>query len=462
MLKQSSLALALLALTACGDDDHSSPEPDSGHTDAGRDGSTQTPDTGTNPQADAGAQTDSGNPDAGQPVACDATNAPTLPSLALQAVPGVGSLNKLVDAEQPKGTSDWYLVQQTGTVRILRDGKLVTGNFVDVTSQVSLVDDGDERGLLGIAFPPDFVQSGLFYIALTATKGDAAARDSVYEYQRSEDGTSSTPTGKTIIQLPPSASNHNGGNLQFGPDGLLYFGAGDGGGSCNSDEPGTPQDPKSPFGKIHRFDPKVAAPYAAAGNPFDGSNGLATVLHYGLRNPFRFGFDRNSGDLFIGDVGQDTAEEVDFAAAGSKALNFGWPLHEGDHDGTCRDNKTALNPGSVYTKPIIDLQQNVGPWSDYVSVIGGVVYRGSAIPTLQGVYLFGDYQGTRMGALRQCGSQTSPATRIAKNKDPNQPNQPGFSRPEGFNLLTAVLEDNAGELYFVVNRSSLWKVVPGT
>jgi glucose/arabinose dehydrogenase len=479
MLKHCPLALALLALAACGDDKKPAvADPNDGDdageetvVDAARPDSSRPLDAAAPPR-DAGEPSepgdsstppgDTGTPDSGQPpIPCDASKAPTLPALKLEAVPGVGTLEKLVDAEQPKGSSDWYLVQQTGTVRVLRNGALLPGNFVDVSSQISLVLEGDERGLLGIAFPPDYAASGLFYIAMTGTRGAAPGQDSVYEYKRSQDGASSAPTGKTIIQLPSSESNHNGGNLQFGPDGFLYFGSGDGGGGCNSGKPGTPQDPKSPFGKILRFDPSAAAPYAAEGNPYDGTNGLTTVLHYGLRNPFRFGFDRVKGDLYIGDVGQDAYEEVSFAPAASKALNFGWPIYEGDHEAPCPRDNTVLNPGSTYTKPIVDLPQNTGMWADYVSVIGGVVYRGNAIPALQGVYLFGDYQGARMGAIYQCEGQTSPATRIAKNRNPNDPSQPGFSAPTNFNLLTAIVEDDAGELYFVANRTSLWKVVPG-
>jgi glucose/arabinose dehydrogenase len=480
MQKHASLGLALLAFAACSDDKpDSKPEDkdDAGEEtspmDAARpDGSRPADDARTDSQAnvqdDGGAPADSGTPDSGPPpVTCDASKAPTLPALALEAVAGVPTLSRLVDAEQPKDTSDWYLVQQAGTVRILRDGVLLAGNFVDVRDQITLGDDGDERGLLGIAFPPDYAQSGIFYIAVSATKGanNVAGRDTVYEYMRSSDGLTSTPTGKVIIQLPPSAQNHNGGNLQFGPDGFLYFGSGDGGGGCNSDEPGSPQDPTSPFGKVHRFDPKAAAPYAAAGNPYNGTNGLATVLHYGLRNPFRFGFDRVKGDLYIGDVGQDAYEEVSYAAAGAKALNFGWPVFEGDHDAPCPFDNTPLNPGSTHTKPIVDLPQNTGIWGDYVSVIGGVVYRGTAIPALQGAYLFGDYTGARMGLIYQCGDQTSPAAVLLKKRNPNQPNVAGFQLPSGVNdfaQLTAITEDNAGELYFVANRNSLWKVVPGT
>lgn len=479
------IAAALFATTACSDDNGGG---GGGRDDAGggapgdldasrldaaeaavggsglRDGGPPIAADGSPGSSDSGFEsTDGGIPDSGQTV-CDTGAKPAIPALRLEVVAGAESINRLVDAEQPKGTADWYLVQQSGTVRVLRNGALLAGNFVDVTSEVTVSADGDERGLLGIAFPPDFTSTGKFYVAVTPTKGADANRDSVYEYQRSPDGLSSTRT-KQIVKLDSSDSNHNGGNLQFGPDGFLYFGTGDGGGGCNSNMPGVPQSTGSQFGKILRFDPNAVAPFAAAGNPFSGSTGDPTVSHYGFRNPFRFGFDRATGDLYVGDVGQDAFEEIDYAPAGSTGLNFGWPVYEGDHPAPCNMSpKVPLNPGSVYSKPIVDLPQNTGLWGDYVSAIGGLVYRGTAIPALRGVYLFGDYQGERMGALYQCGSQTSPVTPIGKNKDPNQPAQAGFTPPPGaarFGFLTAIVDDNAGEIYFVVNRNTLWKVVAG-
>ncbi|WP_437302861.1 PQQ-dependent sugar dehydrogenase [Sorangium sp. So ce388] len=429
-------------------------------------GTTTGPGAGTGggaaPAGTGGSTADVGS-GGGEPTACDATVAPDVGKIAL--APVVTGVDRLVYAAQPKGSSDWYLVLQTGKIRVFTGGALRDGNFLDVSSQIQLSTGAfdDERGLLSIAFPPDYATSGKFYVMMTATTGANMNRDTVYEYQRSADPyvANATPT-KTIVQLDSSAVNHNGGHLLFGPDGMLYVGTGDGGGGCNDNKPGAPQDTGTLFGKILRLDPNAAAPHAASGNPFDGNG--ARVWHYGLRNPYRFSFDRLTKDLYIGDVGQDSYEEVDYVPAGMSGMNFGWAAYEGDHADTC--NGRTLREGSTYTKPIFDADRRrsaTGPFRDWVSVIGGYVYRGAALPQLRGVYLFGDYTGERMAALVQCGAQTSPVTQILKNRDPNAPNAPAFTRQGSlptFEDLTAIVEDNDGELYFVANRNSLVKLVP--
>jgi len=472
--------LAACGLAACGndptkrgacDDGSCSPEEDSGRdafvpaSDAGHRDAQSASDAAR--AGDAAPLVDAGLADAG-PAACDASVPPTLPSLALTTV--VAGRDRLVFAAQPRGSSDWYLVHQKGRIDVLSGGAVRGDAFLDLSALVNQgLDANDERGLLGLAFAPDYATSGKFYVALTPNRDGQSElnRDLVLEYERS--GTdpyrADLATRKTILALEPSAGNHNGGNLLFGPDGMLYVGSGDGGGSCNSDKPGTPQDPSSLFGKILRLDPNGAEPYAAAGNPFSGASGDARVLHYGVRNPFRFGFDSLTGDFYFGDVGQDSYEEVSFAPAGAKGLNFGWAASEGNASGTCSNR--ALRPGSTETKPILSIDRpkagaQDGPFRDYVSIIGGHVYRGSAIPALRGVYLFGDYTGRRMGALRQCEGRTSPPAVLRKARDPNT-TEPYFTLPMGatFVELTAILEDEAHELYMVVNRSSLLKVVPG-
>ena len=398
------------------------------------------------------------------PVACDATAAPDVGKLGLQVVPGATGLSKLVTAAQPPGSSDWYFLEQAGTLRVLTGGALKPTPFLDLSSMISLMPGGlvdDERGLLGMAFAPDYATSGIFYVMFTPSTN----RDTVLEFKRSSADpyvADPTPT-KMLLQLPMSAFNHDGGNIIFGPDGMLYIGTGDGGGGCNDNQPGAPQDTKKQFGKILRLDPKAPAPYGAADNPFaDGSAGDPLVLHYGLRNPYKFAFDKATGDLYIGDVGQDSYEEVDFAPSGAKKLNFGWPAIEGTHMGTCAGKTLAA--GAMATAPIFEADRRAGqtgPYSDWTSVMGGQVYRGSALPQLQGVYLFGDYRGRRMIALRQCGSTTSPLTPILKKKDPNQ-NIAAFVSVGGAPALadlTAIIADNDGEIYLVADRSTLLKVV---
>lgn len=454
---------------------------DGGRANSGRDASNTQPNRdagGTQPSPGKDAGGGDGQPDAGKepppgPTACDATKAPSIPPLALEPV--VTGLSKLTYAAQPPGSSDWYLLEQGGKVRVFKDGALLPDAFLDFGNEITALMAGfganevgaDERGLLGIAFAPDYESSGSFYVMLTPTAGSAAGRDSVREYKRSAaDPYKADPMWtKQLVQLPSSAFNHNGGHLTVGPDGMLYVGTGDGGGSCNSDKPGASQDSGSLFGKILRLDPKAAGPeYGAAGNPFASA---PAVLHIGLRNPYRFAFDRETGDLYIGDVGQDALEELSFAAKGSKGLNFGWPAFEGKTatSQTCRPRNGNLQSGTTHTASIFDADRRVrtGPYGDWISVIGGSAYRGKAIPGLRGTVIFGDYKGRRMVALQQCGDKTSPTVDILKNADPNQPNAAGFSRASGqpaFGDLTAIVEDNDGEIYFVANRDRLLKVVP--
>lgn len=410
-------------------------------------------------RADGGA--DAGKP----PTACSPSAAPTIPSLGLRRV--FSGLDRLVFAAQPKGTNDWYLVRQSGQIMVSKDGAPPSSTpFLDVSSQISLDDLGNEFGLLGLAFPPDYATSGKLYVTLTPSGGDPNEwEDQVIEYQRSTaDPYRVDPASKRVLlSLERSSANHNGGHVLFGPDGKLYVGTGDGGGSCNDDKRGAPQDKSSLFGKILRLDPALPPPHAAAGNPFSGANGDARVLHYGLRNPYRFNFDFETGQLYIGDVGQNTAEEIDVALSGVQGLNFGWPAHEGKASGTC-SGSSPLAAGSEHTPPILDANRKDDPpgkFSDYLSIIAGPVYHGAAIPSLQGAFIFGDYEGDRMGVLRQCGAQTSPVAIIRKRKDANS-GEAGFAAPQGgaFARLTAIVEDSAGELYFVANQDSLLKVEP--
>jgi glucose/arabinose dehydrogenase len=420
----------------------------------------------------AGGNTDGGaaggGGDGGQQVSCG--SAPTVGQLKLEAV--VSGVSRLVYAAQPPGSSDWWLVQQSGQIRILPAGATAPSAtaLLDVTTGpdaaggISFARAEDERGLLGLAFAPDFNTSGLFYVMLTTTSGGQANRDQVRQYKK--EGSTATYQA-TLVTLPASESNHNGGNIVIGPDNMLYVGTGDGGGSCNSSKPGTPQlisaSEDALFGKILRLDPSKAPGYAATGNPFPDS---PLVWHYGLRNPFRFGFDRSTGDLYIGDVGQGAYEDVEFAKSGVSGLNFGWAAYEGNAM-TCGGR--TLRAGSMETDPIFaaDRRQRgcSGPFCDWVSVIGGVVYRGPALPHLRGMYIFGDYQGARMAALRQCDTTTSPVTVLRKECDPALPQEACFTGTE-FTLLTAIVEDNSGELYLVTgvtdaDGGKLLKVVAG-
>lgn len=368
-----------------------------------------------------------GNRDAGT-VSC--TKAPSFASAKLEQV--VGGLNQLVYAAQPPGSSDWYLVEQGGTIRLFSGGQLRAGNVLDLRSEVgSPKDGGDERGLLGLAFPPDFDTSKLFYVMLTPRNGDIGNHDLVREYRRTDSGASLV---RTLLDLGESPENHNGGNVIFGPDNLLYIGTGDSGEGCGG--MGLPQMLDSRFGKILRIDPKQANPSPA-------------VVHYGLRNPFRFSFDRVSGDLFIGDVGEDRFEEIDIAPAGSSLLNFGWPAFEANVPMDCN---VPLRAGSTHTKPVLDFGRRdngcTGQLCDWASIIGGVVYRGSALPQLYGAYIFADFGEEYVASFFHC----SPTMRSATGT---------VSRTTlGFSLVSGFVEDSDAELYFVADREKLMKLVP--
>lgn len=430
---------------------------------------------------DAGAP-DSGAPDTGAPIQvdagrppCNASSAPAVGKLGLQTVVSDGSLSNLTDAVQAPGSKDWYLVQQTGIVRIFREGLLLPTPFLDLSAEFALVpgNDFEDRGLLSLAFAPDYATSGLVYADFTPNKGPQVDVDMLLELKRSASNplqvdpssrrtllaTDGTRRGSTLN----TDNIHNGGRVTFGPDGKLYLAMGDGGGLfCSAVEPEQSQNVGSVFGKLLRLDLTQPAPYGALDNPF-ASDGDPRVWQYGTRNPYRFTFDRATGDLYFADVGQDTFEEVDFAPAGTKGLNFGWNAYEGESDQTCR---LPLRAGSTHTKPVFTVDRSpdaTGPFADYNAIIGGIVYRGKALSGVQGAYVFGANRGARLGALTQCGNVTSPVTPITKQCDPNTPDEACLRRLDNgpvFNDLRAIVEDHDGEMYVIANGDSLLKVVP--
>jgi glucose/arabinose dehydrogenase len=293
------------------------------------------------------------------------------------------------------GDARLFIVEQVGRIRILDGSALRPTPFLDVSARISV---GGERGLLGLAFHPGYAANGRFFIFYTQSDGDLQ----VSEFRRSSgdasraDATSERP----ILRIEHSANtNHNGGMLAFGPDGLLYVATGDGGGGGDPLHSG--QDIGSRLGKLLRLDvdtPSPSIPYEApAGNPFVGKPGDDLIWSYGLRNPWRFSFDRSTGDLWIGDVGQGLWEEIDRARAadgGGRGLNYGWNILEGDH---CYDATTCDRTGK--TPPLAEYPHGTGD----CSVTGGYVYRGVASPLLAGRYLFGDYCSGRIWSLDSNG-----------------------------------------------------------
>ena len=295
----------------------------------------------------------------GNPPQCNASAAPQVGRLGLSPVVNSG-LTGLLYAAQPPGSNDWYLVERGGRILVWTGGALRPTPFLNLSSELPIPTSYDERGLFSLAFAPDYATSGLFYLVLTPTAGASLDHDMVLEYRRSSGDPFVADPGsrRVLLDLTPGGVDiiplrnqvHNGGTVAFGPDGMLYVGMGDGGGACNSARPGVPQDVSNVYGKLLRLDPKAPAPHAAAGNPFT-SGGDARVYHYGLRNPFRFSFDSATGDLYIGNVGQEAFDEIEFAARGTPGLNFGWPDFEGTNANTC-PGAAALRSGSTHTQPI--------------------------------------------------------------------------------------------------------------
>jgi glucose/arabinose dehydrogenase len=300
-----------------------------------------------------------------------------LAALQFQAI-ATGLTNPIGITHAGDNSGRLFITLQGGQIRIFDGVQVLATPFLDVQS---LLGAGvGEQGLLGLAFHPNYAANGFFYINYTNLKGNTV----VARYHVSADPNIADPASRRIIlrQKQPFA-NHNGGQLQFGPDGFLYIGLGDGG---SGGDPGNrAQRLTTLLGKILRIDVDGRLPYAIPpSNPFVGTpRARPEIWAYGLRNPWRFSFDRSTGNLFIGDVGQDLFEEIDFQRASSRGgENYGWHRMEGKH---CFNPATGCNDGSL-TLPIIQYSHNLG-----CAVIGGYVYRGSAIPQLRGRYLFGDF-----------------------------------------------------------------------
>lgn len=273
-----------------------------------------------------------------------------------------------------------YVVQKNGVVRVVKGG--VTTTFADVGDQV---EDAGEQGLLSIAFPPDFQTSRLFYLYYTVKGGDA----NVVAELRAPTGDAADPSSRRIVlTIPhPGPRNHNGGQLQFGPDGMLYLAPGDGGtGGANA------HDFSNLLGKLVRIDPHggVAGSYTVpAGNPWAASDGTrALIWSLGLRNPYRFSFDRATGDLVVGDVGEGTTEELDWLPASGGAgrgADFGWSTCEGSF---AQGSATTPCPLAGSVRPILDKPHAGERWQ---SIIAGYVVRDPTLPTLYGRVVYGDY-----------------------------------------------------------------------
>ena len=312
-------------------------------------------------------------------------------------LPLVSGLTSPVDiANAGDNSGRLFIVEQSGRIRIIQNGTLLTTPFLDIQNVV--LSGGGERGLLGLAFHPQYVTNGRFFVFYTsrAFTGILNGDITIARYQRSttNPNIADAASGQVILTVPHSTfSNHNGGALRFGPDGYLYIGTGDGGSAGDPFNSG--QDRNSLLGKILRIDVDSAPLYAIPPtNPYIGIAGRRPeIWAYGVRNPWRFSFDRQTGDFYIGDVGQGEHEEVNRQTAGSAGgANYGWRIFEGNF---CYQSPASppncTTPPSDYVPPIFDY-----PHSEGQSITGGYVYRGLSTPDLAGKYLFGDFVQSKL------------------------------------------------------------------
>jgi glucose/arabinose dehydrogenase len=302
------------------------------------------------------------------------------PPPTLVLTPVVSGLTNPVDLQFPNdGSNRMFVVEQAGSIRILANGSLLPTPFLDITARIS---SGGEMGLLGLAFHPQFTQNHLFYVHYDRTvAGQIQSVIAEYQVSAGDMNVADNHSERILLTVDQPFSNHKGGQIVFGPDGFLYLGFGDGG--SGGDPMGNGQNLQTMLGKMLRIDVNHQSggkQYAIPpSNPYAHGGGLPEIFAYGLRNPWRFSFERAGTRLFVGDVGQDAYEEVDILESGK---NYGWNVMEGLH---CYHPSTGCNMTGL-SMPILEY-----PHSDGEAVMGGFLYKGTAISGLSGAYIFGDY-----------------------------------------------------------------------
>jgi glucose/arabinose dehydrogenase len=388
----------------------------------------------------SGGGSDTGN--SGSDVRAASTSAPAKQQTATAAAAsgvrlvGVGSFDSPLYVTAPPGDRRRiFVVEQGGTIRVIRGGRRLAKPFLDVRS---IVTAGGEQGLLSLAFAPDYAKTKRFYVNYT----DKSGLQRIVEYRAATADRAAPSSARTVLRYDGVEANHNGGLLVFGPDRLMYAGTGDGGGANDQHGArGNAQDLGSLLGKILRIDPrrKGSRPYSVpASNPFVGRSGARREIYsYGLRNPWRFSFDRSTGDLTIADVGQNAVEEIDFAPKGAaRGANYRWRPLEGN-----RRNFDEPAPGAV--APVLELQHSAGN----CSVTGGYVVRDRSLPALLGRYVYGDLcKGELRSAKLAAGSASGDAA------------IPGVGKVE---QLSSFGEDARGRVYAVSLSGPVYRLAAG-
>ncbi|HJQ20159.1 MAG TPA: PQQ-dependent sugar dehydrogenase [Gemmatimonadaceae bacterium] len=353
----------------------------------------------------------------------------------IAAVPGVlavhvvaSGLSSPLYLTAPAGDARLFIVEQGGRIRVVKNGTLLPQPYLDVSARIS---SGGERGLLGLAFHPAFARNGYFYVNYTDPQGNTKVER--YHASPTSDVADAT-SGFSILAVAQPFANHNGGDVVFGADGMLYVGMGDGG--SGGDPQGNGQNKSTLLGKLLRLDVDGGTPYRVpSDNPFVGQAGArGEIWALGLRNPWRFAFDRVGGTLYIADVGQGSYEEVNVVPATTAGVNYGWVIMEGLH---CY-NASSCNQSGLRL-PVLEYDHGEG-----CSITGGFVYRGAAVPSLRGHYFYSDYCTGFLKSFRFAnGSATDRHTWDVGN-------------------LGSVLsfgEDAAGELYILSANGSVYKIV---
>jgi glucose/arabinose dehydrogenase len=338
--------------------------------------------------------------------------------------PIISGMASPVDIQFPDdGSGRMFVIEQDGRIRIIENGQMLDPPFLDIISKVN--SQGNEQGLLGLAFHPNFKQNPYFYVNFIDLNGNTVIA------RFTANGNVADPASeKDLLHIQQPFPNHNGGMMAFGPDSYLYIGLGDGGSEGDPNRNG--QNINVLLGKILRIDVDHGDPYAIpSDNPFANGGGKPEIWEYGLRNPWRFSFDKPSGNLYIADVGQDLWEEVDVVPANAGGLNFGWSYYEGMHP------YVGQPPAGVnFTFPVVEYSHAVGG----CAIIGGYVYRG-AMPEWQGIYFYGDdCSGKIWGLIRSNnGWQSQVLFETGAN-------------------ITTFGQDPSGEIYFADRRGTIYRL----
>jgi glucose/arabinose dehydrogenase len=388
---------------------------------------------------------DGGVPDAFIPPGPDAAMATCTPmsgtNVVGRMIENLGDAPLLVTA--PPGDVRLFVIERTGAIQIIENETVRATPFIDLDDNAGgPVLGGGEQGLLGLAFHPQYAQNGLFYVSYTTSNANVVAE---YRRSASDPNVADPAPVRTIISIPDFASNHNGGMIEFGSDGYLYLATGDGGGGGDPNENG--QNLDRLLGKMLRIDvdnPSGGREYGIpAGNPYAAGGGAPEVFMNGLRNPWRWSFDRATGDIYIGDVGQESVEEVSYVAAAQAAgKDFGWDDCEGLRDYEGSGCTTPAQPNRV--APVYQqVRPAGGGTSNWASVIGGQVYRGSCYPDLVGRYFFSDHFNRNLFSFVIVGGV---ATDIQMH--------PGFTASQP----TSIHADALGELYITYINGNIVKL----